>query len=76
VKPSIRKLDGTWALTRPAFGFGQPEVTCHGSWKAARDALLGTAVGSAGPTLERATATDWSGWRSRLTSVPIRMEGT
>lgn len=53
VKPSIRKQDGHWVVTRPAFGFGRVEVTTHGSWKAAKAALLGEAVASAGPLLER-----------------------
>lgn len=55
MKPSIRKRDGRWVLTRPPFGFASAsEVTEHLSWKAARQALLGSAPAS-GATTERAS---------------------
>lgn len=55
MKPSIRKQGGQWTLTRPGFGFSPvPTVTEHATWKDARAALLGDAVGSAGPITERA----------------------
>jgi hypothetical protein len=58
VKPSIRKQGNQWTLTRPPYGFAQAaEVTTHESWKAARQALLGDAPGSAGPSNERAYTT-------------------
>lgn len=57
MKPSIRKQDGRWILTRPGYGFGSTgSVKVCGSWAEARAALLGTAVGSAGPQWERAAA--------------------
>lgn len=56
MKPSIRKRDGRWVLTRPPFGFARVcEVTEHLSWKAARAALLGTAPAAAGSQTERAS---------------------
>ena len=57
MKPSIRKQDGRWVVQRPGYGFSTaPTVTEHDSWLQARQALLGTAVGSAGPQWERAAA--------------------
>lgn len=78
MKPSIRKQDGLWTLTRPPYGFAQAaEVTTHESWKAARQALLGDAVGSAGPSMERGHHTlrplGVGGWPRHGT---IRMEET
>lgn len=56
MKPSIRKRDGRWVLTRPLFGFAHvPEVTRNPSWKAARRALLGSAPATAGAMVERAS---------------------
>lgn len=74
MKPSIRKQDNRWVLTRPAFGFGQPQVTSHASWKAAREKLLGDAVGSAGPIVERGRAPPERRWGSHRGT--IRMEDT
>lgn len=63
MKPSIRKQDGRWLLTRPGYGFGSSEsVQVCGSWAEARAALLGTAVGSAGPQWERASALSALRW--------------
>jgi hypothetical protein len=57
VKPTIRKQDGHWLLTRPGYGFAATAtVTEHATWLQARQALLGTAVGSAGAQVERAAA--------------------
>lgn len=66
MKASIRKRDGRWLLTRSACGFSSaPTVTEHATWGEARRALLGPAVGSAGPLIERAstpyTQRDWAG---------------
>lgn len=78
MKPSIRKRDGRWVLTRPGFGFAPvADVTVHGSWRAARAALLGDAVGSAGPIVERGFHTlpalnDWG----RARHGTIRLEET
>lgn len=78
MKPTIRKSGGRWVLTRPAFGFAtSDEVTLHESWKAARDALLGDVVASAGPQVERGhyslTQFNYNGYPQRGT---IRMEDT
>lgn len=77
MKPSIRKLDGCWTLTRPPYGFTtEPEVTVHTSWKAARTALLRSAPASAGASSQVGGYT-WGlsakGWPLRGT---IRMEET
>lgn len=76
MKPTIRKAGDRWVLTRPAFGFARSdEVTLHESWKAAWAALLGDAVGSAGPIVERGHPT----FRSDYWGPPrgtIRMEET
>lgn len=70
MKPTIRKAGTRWVLTRPAFGFAcSDEVTMHESWKAARDALLGDVVASAGPQVERGHY--YNGYPQRGT---IRME--
>lgn len=78
MKPTIRKQDGRWVLTRPAFGFADgPEVTVHATWKGARTALLGGAPASAGASYERGhytlTSPGQAGWPRRGT---IRMEDT
>jgi hypothetical protein len=77
VKASIRKLDGQWVATRPGYGFGRSEVTRHGSWKAAKEALFGSAVGSAAASFERGhytLGTTSHGWSARRGT--IRMEDT
>lgn len=75
MKPSIRKEDGRWVLTRPAFGFAPvDEVSEHDTWKAARNALLAAAPASAGASAERGyntLALKAQGWSRRGT---IRME--
>jgi hypothetical protein len=73
VKPSIRKQDGHWLLTRPGFGFSAaPRVSEHASWGEAKRALLGQAVGTAGPQWERAS--DLSPLRYGPPRGQIRME--
>lgn len=48
MKPSIRKSNGVWVLTRTPFGFAsEPATTVHSSWKAACRALLGSAPATA-----------------------------
>lgn len=78
VKPSIRKQDGRWVLTRPGYGFSsQPSVTACESWEDARRRLLGPAVASAGAQVERGYHTlpsvNQRGYAHRGT---IRMEDT
>lgn len=56
MKPSIRKQDGRWLLTRPGYGFSQDTVDEFDSHKEALESLR-TAPGSAGPVLERGSFT-------------------
>lgn len=74
MKPSIRKQDGRWLVTRPGYGFNPtPAVERFGSWKAAV-ASLRSAPGSAGASVDRGAHTLHSvnqrGWPQRGT---IRM---
>lgn len=54
MKPSIRKQDGQWLVTRPGYGFNPvPAVVEFGSWKAAV-ASLTSGTASASSVVERA----------------------
>lgn len=65
MKPSIRKQDGRWQLTRPGYGFSAgPTTTEHDSWQEAKQALIGQAVGTAGASIERAGSQWVPGLRS------------
>ncbi len=77
MKPSIRKRDGRWVVTRPGYGF-RPEARreAFGSWRAAV-ASLRSAPAAAGASAERGhytlTSPGQAGWPRRGT---IRMEDT
>lgn len=45
-----------WVLTRPAFGFGQPETRTYDTWRDAHAALAGPEIGPAGSWAERQVA--------------------
>jgi hypothetical protein len=73
VKPSIRKQDGRWLVSRPGYGFCPPTVDEYTSWREAVGSLR-SGPGSAGALVERGQ--DSQGvfnryWRQRGT---IRME--
>lgn len=76
MKPSIRKENGEWVVTRPGYGFNpQDTVEEFGSWKAAV-ASLRSAPGSSCASSERGFYTlvqfnGRGGWRGT-----IRMEDT
>lgn len=38
-RPRVRKLNGRWTVTRPAYGFGWPQTTPHRTWRAALRSL-------------------------------------
>lgn len=77
MKPSIRKQDGQWRVTRPSYGFNPvPTVEQFPTWKAAV-ASLRTAPASAGASTERGFYTlvqyNYAWWPHRGT---IRTEDT
>jgi hypothetical protein len=76
MKPSIRKTDGRWVLTRPSFGFAtSDEVTLHESWREACAALRSAPAGGVGSErgVYTLTSPGQAGWPRRGT---IRMEDT
>ena len=57
MKPSIRKQDDQWVVSRPGYGFGSaPTVEAFGSWREAVGSLR-SAPGSAGASTERGVFT-------------------
>lgn len=73
MKPKIKGTeDGGWEVTRPAYGFGKPEVETYPTWKEAM-ASLKVPLGSAGPIVERAgrSTVAYGHWRGQ--SLPSRV---
>lgn len=78
MKPSIRKQDGRWVLTRLAYGFNQQAtVREFPSWRSAMDAAH-PSVASAGPSIERGHRTLGLTGRFGMSAYrgTIRMEDT
>lgn len=74
MKPSIRKVDGRWTVSRPGYGFSPATVEPFDSWREAADSLR-SAPASASASAERGSFTlqplGQAGWPRRGT---IRLE--
>jgi len=76
MKPSIRKSDAGWKVTRPGFGFNpDPQVSLWPTWKEALGSLR-TAPASAGAQVTDGTQAPkpWAPARGalRITAGPMR----